>query len=126
VRRHSTQREFIDEALHRAPGPLSADEVRARLSQTGVGLATVYRTLRAGVERGELRQVDLPNQPSRFEPADRPHHHHFACKGCGHVFDIDVCPGDLSPYLPDGFLLDRHELTLHGTCPDCPPAEATP
>lgn len=99
--------------------PLSADEVRDLLRDTGVGQATVYRVLSAGVDEGLLKRVDLPNEPSRFEPSELPHHHHFQCDVCGKVYDIEGCPGDLSGMLPSGFKLRSHDITLRGDCAEC-------
>ena len=99
--------------------PLSADEVRDLLRDTGVGQATVYRVLSAGVDEGLLKRVDLPNEPSRFEPSELPHHHHFQCDVCGKVYDIEGCPGDLSGMLPAGFRLRSHDITLRGECAEC-------
>ncbi|MEM8758014.1 MAG: transcriptional repressor [Planctomycetota bacterium] len=99
--------------------PLSADEVRELLRDTGVGQATVYRVLSAFEQDGELRRVDLPNSPSRYEVADLPHHHHFQCDTCGRVYDIHGCPGNLNSMVPDGFTLRSHDITLRGTCEKC-------
>ena len=114
-RHHAAIRTLIADA----PGPLSAEEVREALSDTGVGQATVYRALKAAAEDGTLKAVDLPTGPTRYEPADRPHHHHFHCDACGRVYDLPGCPGGLRALLPDGFTLDRHEVLLFGHCEAC-------
>ena len=93
--------------------------MREALSDTGVGQATVYRALKAAAEDGTFKAVDLPNGPTRYEPADRPHHHHFHCDACGKVYDLPGCPGGLRALLPDGFTLDRHEVLLFGQCEAC-------
>ncbi len=114
--KHATR---ILDAIRDEGRPLSADEVRDLLRDTGVGQATVYRVLNAAVDEGMLRKVDLPNEPSRFEPSELPHHHHFQCDSCGRVFDIVGCPGDLSGMLPSGFKLRSHDITLRGQCAEC-------
>lgn len=114
--KHATR---ILDAIRDEGRPLSADEVRDLLRETGVGQATVYRVLNAAVDEGMLRKVDLPNEPSRFEPSELPHHHHFQCDLCGRVYDIEGCPGDLSGMLPKGFKLRSHDITLRGECGKC-------
>ena len=115
----SRHRDAIETLLREAEGPLSADEVRDALRDTGIGQATVYRLLNQGVEAGTFQPVELPTGPTRYEPADRPHHHHFECDACHRVFDLAGCPGRFDRLLPEGFSLASHDLTLHGRCADC-------
>ena len=84
-----------------------------------VGIATVYRTLRALEDLGEIVAVELPGEPPRYELAGKQHHHHFMCESCGRAFDIDACPGDLAQMTPKGFKLKRHDITLFGICVEC-------
>jgi Fur family ferric uptake transcriptional regulator len=79
----------------------------------------VYRHLKELQETGDLRAVELGSRDVRYEPADRPHHHHFACNACDRVFDIDGCPGHLEEMVPDGFALGSHDIVLHGRCREC-------
>ena len=105
-----------------AEGPLSAAEVFDTLKRRGSapGIATVYRALNAGVDTARLTAVTLPgDDTTRYEPADRGHHHHFACTRCERVVDVTGCPGRLSPLVPDGFTLTGHDLTLYGLCDAC-------
>ena len=75
----------------------------------------------------ELRRVDLPGQPARFEAACHApqarghahHHHHFHCTRCDRVFPIHACPGGMQALAPAGFQVHSHDLTLHGLCADC-------
>ena len=121
--RRTPHQQAITQVITDAPGPLSADEVRNRLRDTGVGVATVYRALKAGVESGVFQPVDIPHSPTRYEPASRPHHHHFQCDACDCVYDLPGCPGDLDRLLPQGFSLDRHDILLHGICETCQPTK---
>ena len=109
----------IEALLNDTPGALSAEEVHAALADTGIGIATVYRVLNRGVEAGTFKPVPLADGATRFEPADRPHHHHFACNTCDRVFDIAGCPGQFRKMLPRGFRLESHDLTLRGSCAEC-------
>ena len=117
--RNTSQRRAIREAIEKADRPLDANEVLAAAEVEGLGLATVYRTLKLGVEEGWLKPVDLPNSPTRYEMSGKKHHHHFECRDCHKVFDIEGCPGNLQQLVPEGFTLDDHEIILYGNCNKC-------
>jgi len=93
----------------------------AQVQVPSLGIATVYRNLKALVEEGALRPVNLPGENPRFELAGHHHHHHFQCRQCDRVFDVHACPGDLSGMAPQGFTVEDHDLTLYGRCKDCAP-----
>jgi len=127
MERATRQNTAIREALAAAGRPLSPAEVldEARRHVAALGLATVYRNLKALLDAGEIQVVALPGEAARYEPARREHHHHFRCDVCQRVFDVHQCPGDLAGLAPPGFSVARHEITLYGRCSDCqPPARS--
>ncbi len=119
--RNTAQREAIRSAIESAGRPLAPQEVldAASSAAPGLGIATVYRALSAGVEGGWLQPVEMATGPTRYELAHLGHHHHFRCNVCDRVFDLDGCPGNLKMLLPPGFELDDHDIVLHGRCADC-------
>lgn len=121
MERPSHKHDLVIEALAAAAGPMSANELweQLRSASSGVGLATVYRALRRGVDEGQLVAVELESGSVRYEPADLEHHHHFLCSLCSRAFDIEGSVRDLEELLPRGFELTRHEVVLHGKCADC-------
>jgi Fur family ferric uptake transcriptional regulator len=124
AQRNTQQRQAIQRAVEAADRPLDAQEVLslARRWLPGLGLATVYRTLKAGAEAGWLTPVELPGGATRYEPAGKGHHHHFECRSCHRVFDIAGCPGEpgqLQQLTPAGFTLEAHEVVLYGLCDQC-------
>ena len=121
MERSTRQRTAIRDTLAQAGRPLLPQEIlsSAHAQVPGLGIATVYRNLKALVEEGVLKPVDLPGQSTRYEVAHRAHHHHFQCRDCQRVFDIHACPGDLSSLAPAGFVVDEHEINLYGYCRDC-------
>jgi Fur family transcriptional regulator, ferric uptake regulator len=124
MQRGTAQRRAILEALHEAPGPLTAQELhgRAREAVEGLGLATVYRNLNELERSGQVVSVHLPGDATRYEPSGRGHHHHFRCVRCDTVFELDVgCPLALleDVTLPGGLQVTGHELVLFGLCREC-------
>jgi Fur family transcriptional regulator, ferric uptake regulator len=121
MERHTRQREAIRDAIALANRPLLPHEVlqAAQADVPGLGIATVYRNLKALVEEGVLRTVTLPAENARYEPAVHRHHHHFQCTQCQRVFDVHACPGDFAQLAPPGFQVEDHELTLYGLCAEC-------
>jgi len=125
MERATRQNAAIREAIAAAGRPLSPTEVldEARRQVPALGLATVYRNLKALTDAGAIQVVTLPGEAPRYELAQHAHHHHFRCDACQRVFDVHACPGDLAGLAPPGFSVSRHEITLYGRCSDCRPAE---
>ena len=123
MERSTRQRMAIRDAISEAGRPLLPQEVldAAQSLVPGLGIATVYRNLKALVLDGELRSVELPGENPRYESMGHAHHHHFQCNACQRVFDVHACPGDLSQLAPLGFTVEDHDLTLYGKCGDCQP-----
>ncbi|MFM7330770.1 MAG: Fur family transcriptional regulator [Brachymonas sp.] len=121
MERQTRQSSAIRNAIARAERPLLPAEVLevAQQTVTGLGIATVYRNLRALVQDGLLQPVNLPGENTRYELAGHRHHHHFQCRQCQRVFDVHACPGDFAGLAPQGFTVDNHDLTLYGQCKDC-------
>jgi Fur family ferric uptake transcriptional regulator len=120
--RSTRQRDVIARVLDGAEGPLGVGDVltRAQADLPGLGVATVYRTLKLLTEQGRIHPVTLDGE-TRYEPAGRGHHHHFSCTGCGRVFTLHTCPVALprGTVYPGGFIVEAHEVTLYGQCPGC-------
>src|SRR5207344_1004672 len=83
--KHSSKRDQILRIFLQQEGHLSADDLfdLVRREASGVGRATVYRTLQWMVEAGIARKVDFGEGRSRYEAAYRhPHHSHLICTSC--------------------------------------------
>ncbi len=119
--RNTQQRTAIREAFAHADRPLSPLEALevAQRAVPGLGIATIYRNVKTLVESHWLSEVHLPGAPSRYEVAGKLHHHHFRCRVCDRVFDVDACPPDLTAITPRGFRLEGHDITLFGRCSAC-------
>lgn len=112
------------EILRTDPMPLSLRElherVAAQLPETA--FSTIYR-LSARLERdGKITRVDWRERGSRFEWADREHHHHIVCADCGQTVDLDDDDLGFSESLIQartGFSVKHHSIEIEGTCADC-------
>lgn len=121
MQRKTQQREAIRRALDDAGRPLAPQELLelAQRDVPALGIATVYRAIKALVDAGEISPVQLPGDPDRYELARLPHHHHFHCTACDRVFDLEGCAVRSDVRLPRGFKARRHEIVFYGTCRDC-------
>ncbi|MCB0346358.1 MAG: transcriptional repressor [Bdellovibrionales bacterium] len=119
--RKTKQRDAICGAFESADRPLSPEEVAAAAAEQvpNIGIATVYRNIAALVEEGWLTPVEIPGQASRYELSGKHHHHHFLCRGCEQMFEVDGCLKELSSLTPKGFVLEDHHITLYGLCSEC-------
>ncbi len=121
MERNTQQRRAIRDVFFSVERPLSPQEVMesAQKEVPGLGLATVYRSLKAWTEDGWLTVVELPGEPQRYERSGKGHHHHFNCNRCGRLFEMDGCPADLESMVPQGFTMEAHEVYIYGVCADC-------
>ncbi len=123
--RDTNQRRAILEVVQDARRPLSPQEIleRAQAVVPKLGIATVYRSMKMLEESGDVVPVDLPGEGRRYERSGMKHHHHFSCRVCGRVYDLDGCPGNIDRLLPKGFKLEHHEILLYGVCDRCKAAD---
>jgi Fur family ferric uptake transcriptional regulator len=121
MERQTRQRAAIDRVFSEHQHPLDPREVlaAARKQVPSLGMATVYRTLKALVVEGRVVEVVLPGEHIRYEAAGRTHHHHFHCRLCLKIFELNGCPGNFARLTPRGFRLDDHEVVLYGRCDTC-------
>ena len=54
-----------------------------------IGKGTVYRNLDILVEEGDLRKVEVPDGPNRFDLTLK-NHYHVRCVNCGEISDVDM------------------------------------
>lgn len=122
--RDTRQRRAIRAAFLSTDRPLDPNEVLelAAGEHSGLGIATVYRNIKMLLEEGWLTAVELPGEVTHYELAGKEHHHHFHCRACGKVFELNACLPNVQKLAPQGFAVTGHELLLYGACRDCTPA----
>jgi Fur family ferric uptake transcriptional regulator len=119
--RSTRQKRAIRRALMETERPLTPQEILAEAQAhcPGLGIATVYRAVRSWADEGWLSPVELPGQPDRFELSGKRHHHHFHCRSCGLVFEVEKCDSRVAGFAPPDFEVDAHEIVLYGRCASC-------
>ncbi|HLW36955.1 MAG TPA: transcriptional repressor [Candidatus Eremiobacteraceae bacterium] len=102
---------------------VTAKQLHAKLQavDSGIGLATVYRTLEALRALGLVTVMQLQGEAAYLFCADT-HHHHAVCTHCGRVDDVPcrTLP-QLERMLSQGlrFRLTEHQMEFFGVCARC-------
>lgn len=126
--RQTAQRQQIFNTLEGATGPLTVGQIfeLVRREVPDVGLATVYRALKLLLKSKQIRLVTLLDGVARYEKVGRGPDH-FHCRSCEGIWTLQsgavTSPG--VNRLGDGFLVEDHETTLHGQCPNCGSSSST-
>jgi Fur family ferric uptake transcriptional regulator len=126
------QREQIVRAFFAAGRHISAEELHRQLraSQPGIGLVTVYRTLKLLRQAGLATERKFGDAYARFDPrpASSPHHH-LICTACGRIQEFeDETLAALARKVKRarGFTVTEQRLELYGLCRSCARAAARP
>ncbi len=118
------QRMLVIEALHSADRHISADEIYRQLRSRHpyANISTVYRTLELLKELNLVTETDFGEGRVRYHVAEKGHHHHLICRGCGKTVDLEdsalhsLRDGLLHEY---GFDADLRHLAISGMCSTC-------
>lgn len=122
--RPTRQRRAITEALQGAADFQSAQDIHDSLRQAGekVGLATVYRTLQAMAEAGEVDVLQGPSGESSYRRCSTDHHHHLVCRSCGRTVEVTgpaVEKWAEAVAREHAYAEVSHSLELFGICAEC-------
>src|SRR5262245_22149687 len=123
--KRSSKRDRILNIFLQQEGHLSADDLfdLVRREASGIGRATVYRTLQWMVEAGIARKVDFGEGRSRFEPSyGHPRHFHLICNNCHRSSeflssDIEALVEEISAVRK--FAPAQTVVQIYGTCDEC-------
>ena len=122
--RITKQRMIIVEELASSPRYVTAKQLHDRLvrRRSGIGLATVYRTLAALSDGGAVDALAHRPGEACYRLCGSGHHHHLVCERCNRVVELAEC--DLEPWLErlgdaHGFEVTRHSVEVTGICSDC-------
>jgi Fur family transcriptional regulator, ferric uptake regulator len=121
--RRTSQRDVIAKAIFSKDEHFTAEELfdRVRKTDSDTSRATVYRTLGLLVEADLLREIDLGDNQTTYDPnfLDKPSHNHLVCIDCGKVVEfedshLDVLNDCVTRRL--GFKPIRQSIKIEANC----------
>lgn len=118
------QRKVILEALVGLNRHVSLDELHTVVQQvkSGVGVATIYRTMRLFVEAEIVTEHRFDDGKSRYELAhEGDHHDHLICTKCGLIieFEDEIIEEQQRLIAAQyGIHIETHKMELYGRCVD--------
>lgn len=117
--RMTGQRRVIAQVLEDSDDHPDVEELYARASaiDSGISLATVYRTVKLFEEAGILDKLEFGDGRARYEDAERDHHDHLIDINSGEVIEfvdaeIEALQERIAQKL--GYELRGHRLELYG------------
>ena len=122
--RRTRQRAAVDEILSHLEEFRTAQQIHDVLRHQGdrVGLTTVYRTLQAMVDTGELDALRNDDGETAYRRCSSGHHHHLVCRSCGRTVEVSGPAVERwASAVADehGFREVSHDLEIFGTCRSC-------
>ena len=109
----------ILEIVRAADNHPTAQEIyeAVRHTRPHIGLASVYRILRALVEQGEIKELGASEESHRYD-GHLARHDHAVCTNCGALIDL---PREhlWAAARTAGIELESHEVRLYGRCTNC-------
>lgn len=122
--RQTRQRTAVKAALEGRDEFMSAQQLHDLLRHQGhsVGLTTVYRSLQALADAGEVDLLVTDDGETVYRQCSPEHHHHLVCRTCGRTVEI---AGPAVETWADaiaqehGFTQISHTLELFGLCASC-------
>ena len=122
--RATRQRAAVSTALDELDDFRSAQDIHDVLRHRGdpVGLSTVYRTLQALADAGEVDVLRTDDGESVYRRCSTGHHHHLVCRSCGRTVEVEGAAVERwAARTADehGFTDVTHTLEVFGTCQGC-------
>ena len=122
--RPTRQRRAVAAALQSFDDFRSAQDIHdlLRKNSENVGLSTVYRTLQALADGGDIDMLRTEGGEAIYRRCSTTHHHHLVCRSCGRTVEVEgptVERWSESVASEHGFTEVSHTLEIIGTCPDC-------
>ncbi len=116
------QREAIVDAFLRSTGHVGLEDLlsSARKRNPGVGLATVYRTVKLLEEAGLAHSRQFGSGQTLYEVAgQRGHHDHIICQRCNHIVEFESDEVEAAQERAArrlGFAITDHRHEIFGLC----------
>ena len=118
------QRKVILETLIALDHHVSLDELLTAVQERkdGVGMATVYRTMKLFMDADIVNEHRFDDGVSRYELShEGDHHDHLICTRCGLIIEFEddlIEERQRSIAAGHGIRIDTHKMELYGHCLD--------
>jgi Fur family ferric uptake transcriptional regulator len=126
--RSTRQRAAVVAALNEVADFRSSQEIHDHLLHAGesVGLTTVYRTLQALAESGDVDVIVRDDGESVYRLCSTHHHHHLVCRECRATIELEA--PQVESWAHDvaaehGYIDLTHTVEVWGLCPTCSTAQ---
>ncbi|MDO5720968.1 MAG: transcriptional repressor [Actinomycetaceae bacterium] len=125
VKRNTRQRQAVMRELGANLQFRSAQTIHEDLADSGqrIGLATVYRNLRALADEGEVDVLMAGDGEALYRRCDvDTHHHHLVCRHCLRTEEIEATSVEKwvkSLGSKFGYVDLEHNIEVYGTCRKC-------
>ncbi|GAA0357276.1 Fur family transcriptional regulator [Alkalibacterium iburiense] len=122
------QRELtVEVLLEKEKDHLSAEEIYmlVKSKNTGIGLATVYRTLEILTDLEIINKLTFQDGIARYDlnlNDEKHQHHHLLCLKCGKIEEVKndmLLEIEIEIEKEYQFTVKDHRLTFHGICRNC-------
>ena len=114
------QRKIIYNIISDSCSHMTAEEIfeKAKPLLPSIAIGTVYRNLALMVSSGEIRKIEMFEEPDRYD-RNTFDHEHAKCEKCGRIVDISL--DGLSDYIAEktGLEITSYRLNVNYICPDC-------
>jgi Fur family ferric uptake transcriptional regulator len=117
IYRDTKQRAAIKRVFEETQRPLSPKEIQSEASAyvPRLGIATVYRNIKAMVEQGDLVTVDIPGQSPRYHPPFDRKRPLFVCTETNEVHFLEVDLGNINEQVPPTYRVQDFQVFFYGT-----------
>jgi len=107
---------YLDE--HRTHPTVDKIYHELKINSPALSKTTVYNSVDVLKDHGLIQTINITGSEQRYD-FKQEMHHHFLCKKCGEIIDIDVkCP-NLQSMLECGHHVDEVHGYFKGTCKKC-------
>ena len=98
----------------------TVEEIFSELKQKNPSLSktTVYNSVEILRKHGLIQSVSISISETRYDFKNKMHHH-FLCKKCGKIMDIDIeCP-NINKVMKEGYKIEEVHGYFKGLCNKC-------
>lgn len=122
--RTTKQRAAVVASLQHHEDFRSSQEIHDQLRHEGerVGLSTVYRTLQALADAGEVDVIVRDDGEAVYRLCSEHHHHHLVCRHCRQTVELEapIVEAWAQQVAADHDFTDTsHTIEIWGLCPSC-------